>query len=570
MMNLNGRTLRRRTPDNEAVNSLIATGISPPLARIYTARGITSANDLDTGILGLAHYSRLLHAEKAATLLADAIRDGKKLLCIGDFDVDGATATTVCVQGLRAMGANIAYLVPNRFRFGYGLSAEIVRVAAERNPDILITVDNGMSSIEGVTEANRLGMQVIITDHHLPIKGITPEAACIVNPNQEGCPFPSKNLPGVGVIWYVLAALRAELRKRGILEQDSNEPNLYQLLDLVALGVIADVVKLDRNNRILVEAGLKLIRAGKTRPGIKALFQVAKTRIQTACSSDLGFNIGPRLNAAGRLDDMSQGIECLLSDNLDRALPLAQTLNDLNNERKSIESDMKDSALEILEVANADQRNALVLHDPSWHQGVIGILASRLKEQYHRPAIAFADAGDGLLKGSGRSVTGLHLRDALDWVNKTHPGLIQKFGGHAAACGLTLKTQNLAPFSEAFETAVTTLLGDEISLDPVIETDGELTPHEMTLELADELALGIWGQGFPEPLFDGKFKVLQQSVVGEKHLKLRLELDGAQIAGIYFFNTELLPDEATLVYAVCINEFNGLRSLQLIIRDRHT
>src|SRR3990167_709689 len=520
-----------RSIPSSAVQHLLDSGYTSALARIFAARGITDSRQLDTSLAGLLPFDSLKNARKMACLLADAIAAKKKFLVIADYDADGATACAVAVRGLRGFGAQVDFIVPNRFEYGYGLTPEIVRLAAEREPDILLTEDNGIASVEGVAEANRLGMKVFVTDHHLPGDAL-PDAACIVNPNQPGCSFPGKHLAGVGVMFYVLLALRAELRERGAFA-DRPEPRLVELLDLVALGTVADVVKLEQNNRILVQHGLQRIRAGRACAGINALLHVAGKKPEKASSQDLGFTVGPRLNAAGRLDDMSLGIDCLLADDAETAMQIAARLDALNRERRSIEAEMQDSALAALEQINRRVRHAhhgaqsapygtcLVLFDETWHQGVIGILASRLKDQFHRPAIAFARANNGELKGSGRSIAGLHLRDALDLVSKRHPELIRKFGGHAAAAGLSIAEADFENFAAAFEQVSGELL-DESDLAQRIETDGALEPAEMNLGAARLLDGQVWGQGFPAPQFNNDFVVQNQRVVGEKHLKLQL------------------------------------------------
>ncbi|MGB9093854.1 MAG: single-stranded-DNA-specific exonuclease RecJ, partial [Gallionella sp.] len=540
---------------------LQAGGCSPAMARIYASRGITDGKQLETTLSGLLPFDSMKNVAAMARLLADAIAAQKKLMVIADYDADGATACAVAVRGLRGFGAQIDFIVPNRFEYGYGLTPEIVQLAAAENPDILITVDNGIASVDGVAEANRLGMQVLVTDHHLPGDTL-PDAACIVNPNQPGCEFPSKNLAGVGVMFYVLLALRAELRTRGAFAETSTlsptpspacgrgwraasgeggaqlrerdgrrEPNLGNLLDLVALGTVADVVRLDQNNRILVQQGLQRIRAGRACAGINALFHAARKIPARASSQDLGFTVGPRLNAAGRLDDMSLGINCLLTDDESVALQITAKLDALNRERRSIETGMQDNALASLEGIDPSDHYSLVLFDESWHQGVIGILASRLKDKFHRPTIAFAKSNNGEIKGSGRSIAGLHLRDALDLVSKRHPALIRKFGGHAAAAGLSLGESDFENFAAAFEEVAASLL-DPHDLARRIETDGALDPSEMNLEAARLLEEQVWGQGFPAPQFSDDFIVRNQRVVGEKHLKLQLSSQGLLIDAI--------------------------------------
>ncbi|OGT03593.1 MAG: single-stranded-DNA-specific exonuclease RecJ [Gallionellales bacterium RBG_16_57_15] len=562
------------TPRNipaASVQHLRDSGYSPALANIFAARGITDSAQLDTTFAGLLPFDNLKNAREMARLLADAIAAQKKLMVIADYDADGATACAVAVRGLRAFGAQIDFIVPNRFEYGYGLTPEIVQLAAQSQPDILITVDNGIASVEGVAEANRLGMQVFVTDHHLPGDTL-PDAACIVNPNQPGCTFPSKNLAGVSVMLYVLLALRSELRIRGQMTEDRGR-KLIELLDLVALGTVADVVKLDQNNRILVQQGLQRIRAGRACAGINALLQVAKKNQSKVSSMDLGFTVGPRLNAAGRLDDMSLGINCLLTDDASAALQMAAKLDALNRERRSIETEMQDSALAALEQINRRVRSthhgaphfSLALFDETWHQGVIGILASRLKDKFHRPTIAFARSNSGELKGSGRSIAGLHLRDALDLVSKRHPDLIGKFGGHAAAAGLSIAEADFENFVAAFEQVCSELLSSN-DLAQRIETDGALENAEMNLDVARSLDAQVWGQGFPAPQFNDDFVVQNQRVVGERHLKLRLKRNEEIIEAILFGHNEMLPEQIHAVYSLSVNEYNGTQSVQLVIR----
>jgi single-stranded-DNA-specific exonuclease len=569
---------RAMPPD--AVERLRSGGLHPLLARIYAARGVTSASDLEADFERLAAPETMLNLAVMAKHLADAITAKKKLLIVGDYDADGATACAVGMRALRAFGADVGYLVPNRFEYGYGLSPEIVRLAhTQTKPDLIITVDNGIASIEGVDEANRLGMTVLITDHHLPGERL-PDAACIINPNQPGCGFASKNLAGVGVMFYLMLALRAEFRKRGAYgqprdKQDSSpvtrhsspgsgEPNLAELLPLVALGTVADVVALDQNNRILVHHGLQRIRAGRAQPGIAALFQVAQRDPRRAAARDLGFTLGPRLNAAGRLQDMALGIECLITGDMDRALSIASELDRLNRERRSIETDMREDALAAVLARDYGDGYSLSLYDPAWHQGVVGIVAGRIKDRFHRPTFAFARGNDGEIRGSGRSIPGLHLRDALDRVAVTHPGLILKFGGHAAAAGLTLRESEFERFRDAFEAAARQLLSPA-DLDRVIETDGGLAPDECTLESVALLAEPVWGQGFPAPRFCDEFAVAAQRVVGEKHLKLTLTRDGRRLDAIRFYWTDAAPERLRAVYHPMLNEYNGTCSVQLNI-----
>ena len=555
--------IKSRVINQIVVDALIAAGENPLLARLYAARGVVHPSELEASLAYIIPPEQLTHNTQMAVLLADAIAANKKILVIGDYDADGATATAVAVKGLRSMGAEVDFLVPNRFEYGYGLTPEIVALSQSMQPDIIVTVDNGIASVDGVAAANVLGIQVLITDHHLP-GDMTPAAACIVNPNQHGCDFKSKNLAGVGVMFYVLLALRAQLRSRGAFEHKP-EPNLTELLDLVALGTVADLVKLDANNRILVEQGLRRIRAGACCAGITALLQVAGRTPEKISAQDLGFYVGPRLNAAGRLDDMRLGIACLLAENAMDATQKAQTLHELNMERRNIEADMQDSALVMLESIEVDGQFSLSIFNADWHQGVIGILASRLKERYYRPTIVFAESGDGLLKGSGRSIAGLHLRDALDLVTKRHPNLIIKFGGHAMAAGLSIHQADFLTFQLAFEAVVKSLL-TEADLQAVIETDGGLQGNEISLATAQLLSKQVWGQGFHQPLFCDTFQVINQRVVGEKHLKLLLEKDQKRFDAIYFNHQENLPEKVVATYALEANEYKGLQTVQLQLK----
>jgi single-stranded-DNA-specific exonuclease len=571
--------IKQRVYDEKIVGELIADGTHPLLARLYAARGVLAKSELETSLSGIIPPEQLTHNLTMAKLLADAIAANKKLLVIGDYDADGATATAVAVKGLRQIctilksGAQVDFLVPNRFEYGYGLTPEIVALANTLRPDILITVDNGIASVDGVAAANLLGLQVLITDHHLPAE-VTPNAACIVNPNQHSCDFKSKNLAGVGVMFYVLLALRAELRSREVFANKA-EPNLTELLDLVALGTVADLVKLDANNRILVEQGLRRIRAGACCAGITALLKIAGKTPEKVTAQDLGFYVGPRLNAAGRLDDMRLGIACLLAETEVDAMQKAQTLHELNMERRNIEADMQDVALSALENIEVTDQYSLSIYNANYHQGVIGILASRLKEKYHRPTLVFADAGqdtkDGrLLKGSGRSIASLHLRDALDLVTKQHPKLIIKFGGHAMAAGLTIREADFAAFQSAFEVVTRSLLA-ETDLQSVLETDGQLDVNEMSLQTAWILASGVWGQGFAQPVFSDTFKVINQRILGEKHSKLILEKDSMhadkkRYDAIYFNYADSLPEHIVAAYALEANEYKGLQTLQLQIK----
>ncbi len=547
-----------------AVDALRASGLHPVLARVCASRGVRLPTQLDTSLRGLLPFDQLLHCTTLAALLADAMAARQRLLIVADYDADGATACAVGILGLQGFGAQVDYLVPNRFEYGYGLTPEIVTLAAARKPDILITVDNGIASVEGVEHAAALGMRVLITDHHLPGERL-PAAACIVNPNQSGCTFASKNLAGVGVMFYVLIALRAELRRRDWF-QERPEPNLAELLDLVALGTVADVVRLDENNRILVDQGLRRIRAGRARAGVDALLRVAGRNPSQASAYELGFVAGPRLNAAGRLTDMSLGIECLLAREPQRAAELAKQLDSLNRERRDIEAGMQESALALVEKIDVADSYSLSLFDASWHQGVIGILAARLRERFHRPAIAFAPAEGGEVKGSGRSIRGLHLRDALDLVTKRKPGLILRFGGHAAAAGLTLRQGDVEAFAEAFERVVRELVGPG-DLQRVIETDGSLSADQIDLPLADLLEGQVWGQGFQAPAFCDEYEIAEQRIVGGKHLRLRLRAPNSArvFTAMLFGQTGPLPDRIRAVYRVQANEFNASRSVQLMV-----
>ncbi len=555
--------LARRNSPPAAAKELCAAGFHPLLAQIYASRGITSALQLAAEVGGLSPLAGLRNVERMAQLLADAIAAKQKLLIIADYDSDGATACALGMRALGAFGAVVDFLVPNRFEYGYGLTPEIVALAKRlKDPAILITVDNGIASVDGVAAANALGMRVLITDHHLP-GAVLPDAWCIVNPNQPGCGFPSKNLAGVGVMFYLMLALRAELRKRGAFA-NKLAPNLGALLDLVALGTVADVVKLDDNNRILVQQGLQRIRSGKTWPGIAALLHIAGRDAARASTYDLGFVVGPRLNAAGRLDDMAIGIQCLITNDDGTAGRLARKLDELNRERRSIESDMHENALASLAAVKPQDGASLCLFEPDWHQGVIGIVASRLKERFHRPVIAFARGNDGEIKGSGRSIAALHLRDALDLVAKREPELILRFGGHAAAAGLTLRETSFGRFRAEFEAVAQTLL-TPADLKRVIETDGALPVEHFTLDAARVLEHQVWGQGFAAPTFDDEFTVARQRIVGERHLKLRLEKDGREVEAMLFSHATPLPPRIRAVYRLATNEWNGTQTLQLTI-----
>nr|WP_281434597.1 single-stranded-DNA-specific exonuclease RecJ [Erwinia phyllosphaerae] len=563
-----GKTeLRRRV----AVQESELPDIHPLLRRLYAHRGVKQAVELERGAKNLHAFHSLSGIERAAEILQKAIADNLCIMIVGDFDADGATSTALTVLALRSMGGrNIKYLVPNRFDDGYGLSPEVVEQAAARGAQLIITVDNGISSHAGVTLAHEKGIAVVITDHHLPGETL-PDAEAIVNPNLAESEFPSRSLAGVGVAFYLMLALRARLRDSGV----TTLPNLAELLDLVALGTVADVVPLDANNRILVWQGLSRIRAGKCRVGIRALLEIANRDARQLAASDLGFALGPRLNAAGRLDDMSVGVALLLSEDIAQARMLASELDALNQTRKEIEQGMQTEALALcdaLERSSEALPLGIAMYHPEWHQGVVGILASRLKERFHRPVIAFAPAGDGTLKGSGRSITGLHMRDALERLDTLYPGLIIKFGGHAMAAGLSLEADRFDEFRQRFGELIGEWL-DEESLQGVVWSDGQLMAQELTLPTAELLReAGPWGQAFPEPQFDGKFKLIQQRLVGERHLKVMLEPlgGGPLLDGIAFnIDTTLWPDpsvkQVELAYKLDINEFRGNRSVQLII-----
>lgn len=550
----------------------------PLLQRVYRQRGLTGEQELDLALANLIPPHELLGMATAVDLLVAALDHQRRVLIVSDFDADGATSCALAISALQDFGfRHVDYIVPNRFDFGYGLTPKIVdELAKEKEPDLIITVDNGISSVAGVQAAKQIGSQVLITDHHLAPETL-PEADAIVNPNQQGCSFKSKAIAGVGVIFYVMLALRGRLRELGRFESGLSEPNMAALLDLIALGTIADVVPLDHNNRILVAEGLRRIRAGKARPGIQALLQVAGKNTAALTASDLAFGVGPRLNAAGRLDDMTTGIECLLSEHADTAYQLALQLDSMNQDRKQIEADMRQQAFESLaefEFNESDLPNSFCLFDQRWHQGVVGILASRIKEKYHRPVIAFAAVEGGEeLKGSARSIGGFHIRDALDAVATKNPGLITKFGGHAMAAGLSLAPDKLTAFQSAFEAEARLRLSGS-QLQAVIESDGEVAANHLTLETAQLIqAAGPWGQAFPEPQFDGRFLLREQRRLGGKHLKMVLspESEPGKIVDAIAFN---VPEESwpgshatriELVFRLAVNDFRDSLNLQLMV-----
>ncbi len=552
---------------------------SPLLRRIYSARGVVGPEQLPRELGALARPDTMRGMSAALSRLEQAMRNDERMLVVGDFDADGATSSALAVLAMRAMGArHIDFLVPNRFDYGYGLTPEIVAVAAQQKPGLIITVDNGISSVAGVAAANALGIEVVVTDHHLPGPQL-PDAAAIVNPNQPGCEFPSKSLAGVGVVFYLMSALRSHLRDQGWFEQRGiTAPNMGDYLDLVALGTVADVVPLDANNRVLVYQGLRRIRARRARPGITALLEVAGRVPERCHAQDLGFTVGPRLNAAGRLDDMTHGILCLLADDPVRAREWAEELNALNADRKQIEQGMKQEAMTMLARIEAGGEGnlpwGLCLYDPEWHQGVIGILASRVKERYHRPVIAFAEADEQTLKGSARSIPGLHIRDALDAVAARHPGMLEKFGGHAMAAGLSLEKRHFEAFSLAFDQEVRQQLSAE-DMNPLVYSDGSLSGDELTVETAELLRdAGPWGQHFPEPAFDGVFKLQRlQWMGGGRHLKMWLAPHGSPwqtVEAVKFHaepNQDLLISgrDVELVYRLDVNEWRGQKTLQLMV-----
>ena len=566
--------IKRRMPSKQIA---FPDDIHPVMQRVLAARNIQSFHDLNYSLQGLLPYTGLKGIREATQLLADAIKQQKKILIVADFDTDGATSCALAIKGLQSMGAtHVDYIVPNRFEFGYGLSPEIVEIAISRQPHLLVTVDNGISSIDGVSLARAHGVDVLITDHHLPAQQL-PDANAIVNPNQQGDNFPSKMLAGVGVVFYILMALRAYLRQDYWFEkQNIQEPNLATYLDLVALGTIADIVPLDRNNRILVSQGLARIRCHRCCAGIKALLSVANRSLTRVVAEDMGFAVGPRLNAAGRLADMSLGIECLLSEDENQAHNMAIQLDELNNERRAIQEEMQQQALiniRQLELHETQELPlGLCLFNENWHQGVIGILAAKIKNKLHRPIIIFARDKDDFIKGSGRSVPGVHIRDVLNIIATKHPELIETFGGHAMAAGLSLREKNLVPFEQAFDREIRSQVGTN-DLNGGLDSDGELAAGEISFKLANEIiAAGPWGQGFPEPQFDGNFDLVESKIVAGKHLKLRLRAGsgGKSIGAIAFNHSEPAwlekPKKVRAVYRLGVNDFFGKQQLQLMVK----
>ena len=556
-------TLQTRRASPRDVERLIQGGIHPVLARLYVGRGLLDQRELSSELGSMIAPAGLLHIDAAAAFLADAIAAQKKLVIVADYDCDGATACAVGLRGLRMLGAQVDFIVPNRFEYGYGLTPEIVALAqTEKSPDVIITVDNGIASIDGVAEANLRGIEVVVTDHHLPADTL-PAARVIVNPNQPDCGFPSKDLAGVGVMFYVLLALRAEQRRRGLFDAQP-QPKLDCLLDLVALGTVADVVKLDANNRILVAQGLKRMRTGRMQAGVAALFRAASRDPRRATPFDLGFALGPRLNAAGRLANMALGIECLCTDDEGRAWAIAQQLDAINRERREIETEMQDTALLLLDTFKPQDSATICVFDAGWHHGVIGIVASRLKDKFYRPTITFAPAEDGWIKGSGRSIPGFHLRDALDLVSKQAPTLIDKFGGHAMAAGLSIRADHFDAFAAAFEAVGDSWLSQQ-QRQRVLETDGTLEDNYFTTQFIELMEGQVWGQGFSAPLFCDEFQVINQRVLKERHLKLLLEKNGQRHEAIWFGHNASLPTRSRIAYRLDANEYNGVTRVQLIV-----
>ena len=555
--------------------ALEQAGVHPLLARLFAARGVTSRDELDDGLARLLPPAGLRGVQEAAVLLADAIAAQQRLCIVADYDCDGATACAVGIRGLRLLGAqHVSYLVPDRVVDGYGLTPPIAERVAAQGADVLITVDNGIASVEGVARARELGLKVLVTDHHLPGSEL-PSADCIVNPNQPGCDFESKSIAGVGVMFYVLMALRAELRQRGAFDQ-ATQPKLDALLPLVALGTVADVVRLDANNRRLVSQGLKRIRAGQLPVGLSALFSVAARASQKATTFDFGFALGPRINAAGRLADMTLGIELLLTDDAARADELARTLDGINRERREIEGGMREQAMQIAEGlfdVEDEPPSAIAVFDPDFHEGVVGIVAARLKDRLHRPTFVFAASSapgrEHELKGSGRSIPGFHLRDALDLVAKRHPGVLSKFGGHAMAAGCTIAEEHFDTFEQALQQVAAEWL-DAATLTRRLETDGPLPPEYRRPDMVDTLHREVWGQGFAPPVFSEEVEVISQRLVGEKHLALKLRHQGQPVDGIWFGHTDALPARVTLAFRLDVNEWRGERKVQFLVEGAQT
>ncbi len=552
-----------RTYDPHAAERLARAGFLPPIARALAARGISEASDLEQEWQGMIPPAMLEGTREAAERLAAAREKGEHVTIVTDYDCDGATACTVGLRGFQMLGISASYFVPDRVVHGYGLTPNVVDIVAARDPkpSLIVTVDNGISSVPAVDRARELGIDVIVTDHHLPGPEL-PRAVSIVNPNRADSVFPSKNLAGVGVIYYVLLALRALLRERGVYDAKT-QPRLDQLVDFVALGTVADVVKLDKNNRILVSQGLRRIRSGRTHAGLEALFAIAGKDTHTAGVRDFGFAVAPRINAAGRLGTMESGIECLLSDDPSRALAFADNLNSINAERRELEGEMQQAAEAALEAVDLDHRATFSLYNPDFNEGVVGLVAARLKERIHRPVIAFAPTENHELKGSGRSIPGIHLRDMIDLVSKALPGVVIRFGGHAMAAGLSIRPESLKEFQEAFEEVVRTHC-DASVFERVVLTDGGLAPDEITENLCTEIDRQIWGQGFEAPLFANEFTVLNQTLLKDAHLKLQLGLGGQRFEGIFFRHREPLPMQAKIAYRPAINEYRGRRTVQLV------
>ncbi|MDE2422855.1 MAG: single-stranded-DNA-specific exonuclease RecJ [Betaproteobacteria bacterium] len=555
--------IQQRSFEPSVVKTLTEQGIPSLLAQLLVQRGVNKTSDIKQSLQELPHWTQLKGIHEASNCLLKAVIEQQKIIIIADYDADGATACAVAIRALRAMGAKVDYVVPNRMTMGYGLTPEVVDLAFRKHAEVLITVDNGIASTQGVDYANQLGLTVIITDHHLPGDQL-PKAAAIVNPNQPNCPFPGKALAGVGVIFYVMLALRHALKTHGVLSEERT-PNLAKLLDLVALGTVADLASLDADNRLLVQEGLKRIRQGFMQPGIRALLQVAGKDFRRLQSSDLGFSLGPRINAAGRMDDMTIGIECLITERADHALLLAEQLNHFNQDRKFVEQSMQQEALDQLDTLTVNEQLTLCLYDENWHPGVVGLVASRLKEKYHRPVFAFANnIEDSTIRGSGRSIPGFHLRDALDVISKRYPQMIERFGGHAAAAGASIYKNQFEAFTKAFEEVAQLFLTEDMLTQRVFY-DLVLDAQDITLTLAEQCEQSVWGQNFPSPLFLGEFTVIEQRLVGEKHSKLVVSMRERQFQGIYFNHTDPLPHQVKLLFRVSNNEWNGRSQLQLEI-----